>query len=414
MRARLLVGAFCAVPLHAQIPSPLPGEYVCTQSSLVVSGVSTTGLPPATSIVSSANALGNLVIERGGSYRMTGVKGGRATYRFEPREGRVVFAGMLAGLANTYGTRGRSIFFDFTSTSISFSCALPTSTDYGQQVGTRTGQNGAPAVTRRAALNGTLFFSSRDGLMRLNLADGRSAVVSSTGQFDVRGSELVFITAKGELAITTLDGTGTRVIPVYGTSNQLPRFSEDAQRIAFLGLQRPTSADDALLGAYSSATMQPLVVDRSGRVQAAFGSGYTQPTWTPDGRVVMAGTAATGSLAGNAQTGIFVTTGRGDAVRRIDPNLDAPHSPAVSPDGAWVACVNGARIWLLPLNGGTPRTLFEGASRFLSALTWSPDGQQLIFADNQVLKSVSRSGAVVPVQDQNGHGIQATGTAVWR
>jgi hypothetical protein len=339
----------------------------------------------------------------------------RAMFRFDPATGQVAFGGILGALGNTYSSRGRQLFFEFSSAAISFSCALTTTTDYGQQTGARTTQPGAaPPVVRRPALTGTLFYASPDGMVKMTLADGASSPLSRASDFDVRGNDIIFVTPQSTVAITSADGIGTRPLPVYGNSNNTPRFAPDGQRVVLMGLQRPASVEEAAMAVYSNATLQPMIVGRDGRPQLAFSTGYSQPTWTPDGRIVVAGTKALGSLGGDAQTGIFLSAARGSALRRIDPGFDAPHSPAVSPDGSLVAFVNASKIWVMPLSGGTPRSLYEGSSRFLGSLAWSPDGTIIAFAEDQVLKTVSQTGVVAPIQDRGGYGVRSIGSIVWR
>ncbi|MCC7054582.1 MAG: PD40 domain-containing protein [Gemmatimonadaceae bacterium] len=365
--------------------------------------------------MSMPSAFGNLIIERGGTYRMSSSRARAAAFRFDPARGAVTFAGLLAPFANTYGTRGKDLFFDFASRAISFSCALTTTVDRGNAQGQRQAPAGTTATpAARTPLQGTLYFAGRTGLQKLTLTDGTQATLSSTWQFDVRGTEVLLVDATGALRITNEDGAGSRPVPVYGTGNQAPRFSPDGRRIVLLGSQPPTSVAAAIIGATTSADLEPLIVGRDGRVIAAFGSPYTQPAWTPDGRLVMAGAKARGSLAGNAATGIFLSGASGSAVRRIDPGFDAPHSPAVSADGR-VAFVNGTRIWVMPLSGANPPArLAEGSSPGIGALAWSPDGRSLAFADGDVVKVVMPDGRVVPVQDAAGNGVRSTGPLVWR
>lgn len=406
-----------ASTLHAQLPMPPAGEYACTQSEMAPSPVSSPGLPPATAIVTGASAFGNLVIERGGTYRLTSDRSRRSAWRWNAARGGVSFDGVLAAFANTYGVRGKLAFFDFSSRAIAFSCSMATSVDYGAVQSARTAIGGAPVqAPARSPLQGTLYFTERNGLAKLNLADGAQTLLTRNFQFDVRGSEVVVIDAKGSVLLTNEDGMGSRTVPVFGTSNEAPRFSPDGQRIAVMGNQRPTSMESAMLGATSGATLEPLVVDRNGRVLTAFGSQYVQPAWTPDGRIVVAGAKATGSYAGNAETGIFVSGTRGASLRRIDPGFDAPHGPAVSPDGAQVAFVNGARIWVMPLAGSAqPRKLFEGTGARLGSLTWSPDSRAVMFIEDNAVKVVQLDGGrVLPVQDRDGNPLRSTGTLVWR
>jgi hypothetical protein len=160
-RGLLLVGTLWSAPALAQLPHPPAGEYRCTQSDIALAGVSSTGLPAATAVVARPGMMGNLVIDRMGGYRMTATNASRASYRYESTGARVIFTGQLAGLSNSYGTRGRNVFFDFSNASIGF---------------------------------------------------------SSVFQFDVRGVEIVFIVAQGGVAIGTLGGGGVRNVPAYGNN----------------------------------------------------------------------------------------------------------------------------------------------------------------------------------------------------
>lgn len=400
--------------LHAQLPTPPAGEYACTQSD-ITAAIPMAGRAQEMTVTSMPPAFGNLIIERAGTYRMTSDRAHPASYRFDPARG-VTFTGLLAAFATTYGTRGTHVFLDFTSRAISFSCALATSVDRGNTAGPRLSAAGAPTppAATRVALAGTLYFADRNGLAKLSLADGTRTTLSTTYQFDLRGAEVVLIDAKGGLLITTEDGRGSHTVPVYGNASQAPRFSPDGQRIVLLGNRPPTSVESAILGATTNADLEPLVVGRDGRIVAAFGSQYTQPAWTPDGRVVMAGAKARGSLAGNAATGIFVSGPRGSSVQRIDPGFDAPHSPAVSADSR-VAFVNGTRIWVIPLTGGgQPTRVYDGSAPGLGSLAWSPDGRSIAFLEGNAVKVVTLDGRVVAVQDADGTSVQAGGNLAWR
>jgi hypothetical protein len=404
-----------AVPLHGQFPHPPAGAYNCTQSYITTGGVSNTGGAFGTMVTTGPGGFGDLIIDRLGGYRMSGSRDPRATFRFDPRTGRMTFAGMLAVFGNTYHTRGRTLMLEFSNGSVSFNCALETTTDYGQQTGESTSPPGAVAKTpRRVAMAGTLYFATVDGIVRLSMTDGATSTLSRASDFDVLGADIVFVTQQQGVSLTNADGMGTRPLPVFGNSNAMVRWSPDGQRIALMGVEQPTSVEAMSMAMYTTASMQPMIVSRDGRVQMAFGTGYTHPSWAPDGRMVMAGTKAVGSLAGNAKAGIFLSAVRSSSVRRIDPNFDAPHSPAVSPDGSQVAFVNGSKLWVMPLTGGQPRGLYEGTSRFLGPLAWSPDGSMIAIVDNQYIKAVSLAGVVTPVNDRNGNAVQSVGSVVWR
>jgi hypothetical protein len=77
-------------------------------------------------------------------------------------------------------------------------------------------------------------------------------------------------------------------------------LSPDGGRIAYYGGQKPQGMEAALESTFSNKRLEPLVVSADGKLHAAFGSDYAQPSWTPDGRIVMAGAkAAPGVTSGN-------------------------------------------------------------------------------------------------------------------
>jgi roadblock/LC7 domain-containing protein len=413
---RLLAGWFClltALPLAAQLPAPPKGEYTCTQTQ-VVAGISLPGMPPTTTVQTMPSAFGNLILDGGNSYRMSLGKTEPSAYIFDAAAGRVVFAGFLQAFTNSYGTRGRNVYFDFRAQSISFSCGLTGTRDYGMNSGARAASPAATAAQTARPLTGRLYFATSEGIVRLDLASGAQTVLSSALEFDVRGNSLVLVNQQGQMILTNEDGVGAKPVPIYGGKNHAPRFSPDGRRISYLGEQKPTNLEAAMMGAYTSANQEPLVTTLDGRLVAALGTPYSQPAWTLDGRLVVAGAKALGSLAGNAATGIFLSDARLRSLKRIDPDFDAPHSPAVSPDGALVAFINGTRIWVMPLDGsGKPQKWFEGASKYLGGIAWSPDGRVLAFTENRAIRAVNSEGKPVPVEDKNGYGLQSSSTLFW-
>jgi len=99
------------------------------------------------------------------------------------------------------------------------------------------------------------------------------------------------------------------------------------------------------------------------------------PNWFPDGdRMVFARGGInrrqeirTVSLA-NGESKVIVET---TAQKRFFQN------PAVSPDGALLACDNGRNIFIVSTGGGEPRQLSVDLNEELSHPAWSPDNKQL-------------------------------------
>jgi Tol biopolymer transport system component len=100
-------------------------------------------------------------------------------------------------------------------------------------------------------------------------------------------------------------------------------------------------------------------------------------TWSPDSAALIY-TSSTGMLW------------RADLVSGQLANLSPPqsnneHTPAWSPDGAWVALVRrenptaAGTLWLMRPDGSDRQPLSHPGSGSDSQLSWSPDSQQLAF-----------------------------------
>ena len=110
-----------------------------------------------------------------------------------------------------------------------------------------------------------------------------------------------------------------------------------------------------------------LVYSRVGRFEA--------PNWTKDG----------GSLILDGDGKIFripVSGGVPEAIN-IGALTRCTGSHGVSPDGKFLAMTcnmpdrDGARVYLVPIGGGTPRLVTENAGAYWH--TWSPDGKTIVF-----------------------------------
>jgi Tol biopolymer transport system component len=104
--------------------------------------------------------------------------------------------------------------------------------------------------------------------------------------------------------------------------------------------------------------------------------------WSPDSQAIFYGLGTRTILRRDLRTG------QDEEVHRWE-NRDLLRALAISPDGRQLAFVDDPRrLMVISAAGGEPRELFRlGSSEFLSKgphfpVTWSPDGQYVVFAKN--------------------------------
>jgi dipeptidyl aminopeptidase/acylaminoacyl peptidase len=146
----------------------------------------------------------------------------------------------------------------------------------------------------------------------------------------------------------------------------------EAHRIKF---KNPQQSRDGQYIAYQGFGYDVFVIRKSdGSLVASFrgtgSSGYTRPTWTTDGNVIMTG--ASGS------PGIFVGNITTQTATRLDANLADPTNASVSPDGSTIAFVLSSRIYTMPIAGGTATPVLT-SNTAQDYPTWSPDGKWIAF-----------------------------------
>jgi len=86
----------------------------------------------------------------------------------------------------------------------------------------------------------------------------------------------------------------------------------------------------------------------------------------------------------------------GTDVRRLAESLDVRGAPSWSPDGQWlaVAATQGKANPLLkvPVGGGAPVPLVDGADSIVSNPVWSPDGRVILYSEGQGSATVRLRG----------------------
>ncbi len=201
-----------------------------------------------------------------------------------------------------------------------------------------------------------------------------------------------------------------------------PAWSPDSTRVAFRARvwREPPPADPAERERW---TRRPRVVTRA--QYKADGPGYTfdavghlfvvdvasgavsvltqgdaehaGPAWSPDGRQLAFVRARTGSADYNLFD-LWIMDADGGHARRLTEQVGRATSPSWSPDGTLVACFGReqqepgfgdpvVRVWVAPVQGGTPRCLTAGDRRSVALNQppmptpppiWSADGRTLV------------------------------------
>lgn len=180
------------------------------------------------------------------------------------------------------------------------------------------------------------------------------------------------------------------------------------------------------------------IVDRAGGALVSTIDGVFDPAWTPDGRLVVAGTVDVPSGTSEAKPtespkakGLFVTGADLKTVTAIPGTFVEPKHPAVSADGKLVAYSDGDDIWVVGIDGSAPHAITTG-DNVDTHPAFSPDGASVAVESYGYVAEggtlyitvavVSAQGPAVDLKntpdaflvDQNGKRLNAYQHLAWR
>jgi hypothetical protein len=232
------------------------------------------------------------------------------------------------------------------------------------------------------AANRTLYYSSTDDgfIYALSLASGDNHKLFS-GNDPYRTAEGTFLYVNGSDLAESTDGVQVRTIIPFDPD--IPRFDN--------GFHYPRPSPDGTLVAYSTNDHLVYVCRRdSGAIVSHFSEavttadGWDRPTWTRDGRIVVAG------LFSNP--GLYVSDAGFTTLTRFDPMVNHPTEPSVSPTADVVAFIANDHVFTVHLDGTGLQQLTDG-NQSESLPDWSLDGTTIAAWQALHLITMSATGA---------------------
>jgi WD40-like Beta Propeller Repeat len=373
-----------------RLPSPKAGTYKCGASQLTANfGANPAGPPGSTELNFGVDNLqsvtGDLILDGRGSYSMSGQSSVRGSYSFDARTNALRFAGPLAALRNRY-----SIIAGWYSIRL----IVPRPSEAADQTiscSLRAPEVVAPVTrTPNPGLTGTLgLHTSDDEIVRFDAASGTHQRIGSGMQpYQARNGDVIFVSNNGisrgpaEFTILDRDGRpsarlelndGAPAAPIRRTSDifvvpggsgqpEFPVLSSDGRSVAYATVDR--------------AGTRGVIVRR--RTQNASESvarfaDMTDPSWAPDGTLLMAGLSRASGL---------YRSGPGlSAATPIVTGARSPRAPVISPDGSMLAYRDGNVLWLADASGRSPRPAMQPHRYNLYGFpVFSPDGKWLAVA----------------------------------
>lgn len=225
-------------------------------------------------------------------------------------------------------------------------------------------------------------------IIALNMSSGSTKRIV-TGQDPSVSSDQKVIFDELDLQETSLTGTSTRTIAI-----QSPDASTDYPHSSYAD---PQVSPNGKYVAYSESlfTNQVYVVNRTDGALAvsvvATVGGYSAPSWSPDGRLVVQG--------GYRNPGLFVIDALFKTITKIPGSFDNAQYPRVSPDGSLILFTMNGNIYSVHLDGSSLRTIIADGNTYARPI-WSPDMKEIAFGLNSEIDYADvASGTIHNLED---------------
>src|SRR5262245_4283201 len=183
---------------------------------------------------------------------------------------------------------------------------------------------------------------------------------------------------QGELYVTNIDGSGMRRVALFASGFTVPTWSPDGRMIAFERRVGPRDAPPPGNGACRVCHVEIFVVnaDGSGLRNLTGKAGGSLPAWSPDGRQIA-------FSRDNAFTpNLYVMKADGSGQRRVTQEPIHVWGASWSPDGQRLTFASGTQgfgnVWIYVVNvdGSGQQQLTRDWGQ---APAWSPDGRKIAF-----------------------------------